>query len=94
MGCEKPPREEAGQQTQEREIEGRTETKDNRCAEDNGRDTMSRTGPPQREFSKGQWFTHPRGEHLKHTGAHVQREVLWNRMGLDSKGAPLGDEGL
>ena len=38
--------------------------------------------------------SHPRGDPLKQNGAHVQREVLWNRMGLDSKGAPLGDEGL
>ena len=51
---------------------------------------MSRTGSPQREFSKGQWFTHPRGEHLKHTGAHVQREVLWNRMGLEGEGDRKG----
>ena len=57
---------------------------------DNGRDTMSITGPAQREVSKGQWFTHPRGEHLKHTGAHVQREVLWNRMGLEGEGDRKG----
>ena len=77
-----------------RERERRTETEDNRCSEDNGRDTMSRTGPPQREFSKRQCFTHPRRDQLKQNGAHVQREVLWNRMGLDSKGAPPGNEGL
>ena len=38
--------------------------------------------------------THPKGDPLEQNGAPVQREVLWNRMGPDSKGAPLGDEGL
>ena len=62
----------------EREIEGRSETEDNRCTEDSGRDTMSTMGPPSNGSSLKGNATHPKGDPLEQNGAPVQREVLWN----------------